>query len=38
MLQGEIALHSGDVAIGETDPAYGATAHRRVTPSRATSC
>lgn len=24
MLQGEIALHSGDVAVGETDPAYGA--------------
>ena len=23
MLQGEIALHSGDVAVGETDPAYG---------------
>lgn len=38
MLQGEIALHSGDVAVGETDPAYAATAHRRVTPFRATSC
>ena len=23
MLQGEIALHSGDAAVGETDPAYG---------------
>lgn len=23
MLQGEIALHSGDVAVGATDPAYG---------------
>ena len=23
MLQGEIALHSGNVAVGETDPAYG---------------
>ena len=23
MLQGEIALHSGDIAVGETDPAYG---------------
>ena len=23
MLQGEIALHSGDVAVGETAPAYG---------------
>ena len=23
MLQGEIALHSGDVAVGETDPAHG---------------
>ncbi len=23
MLQGEIALHSGDVAVGETDPTYG---------------
>jgi|GEM_PF-1428692 len=23
MLQGEIALHSGDVAVGETDPVYG---------------
>ena len=23
MLQGEIALHSGGVAVGETDPAYG---------------
>ena len=23
MLQGEIALHIGDVAVGETDPAYG---------------
>ena len=23
MLQGEIALHSGDLAVGETDPAYG---------------
>lgn len=23
MLQGEIALHSGDVAVGEIDPAYG---------------
>lgn len=23
MLQGEIALHSGDVAVGEPDPAYG---------------
>ena len=23
MLQGEIALHSDDVAVGETDPAYG---------------
>ena len=23
MLQGEIALHSGDITVGETDPAYG---------------
>ena len=23
MVQGDIALHSGDVAVGETDPAYG---------------
>ena len=26
MLQGEIALHSGDAAVGETDPAYGVSA------------
>ena len=38
MLQGEIALHSDDVAVGETDPPTAATAHRRVTPFRATSC
>lgn len=38
MLQGEIALHSGDVAVGETAPPTAAMAHRRVTPFRATSC
>ena len=38
MLQGEIALHSGDVAWVRPTPPTAATAHRRVTPSRATSC
>ena len=38
MVQGDIALHSADVAIGEKDPTYGATAHRRETPFREISC
>ena len=36
MVQGDIALHSGDVAVGEKDPSYGGA-----TPSRvcwASSC
>ena len=38
MVQGDIALHSADVAIGERTPPTAATAHRRETPFRATSC
>ena len=38
MLQGEIALHSGDVAVGETDPAYGGYGAPEGDPIQATSC
>ncbi len=37
MVQGDIALHSADVAVGETDPAYGGYASRWKTRCRATS-
>ena len=38
MVQGDIALHSGDVAVGEKTPATAVTVPRRATPFRATSC
>lgn len=37
MVQGDIALHSADVAVGEADPTYGGYASRWKTRCRATS-
>ena len=38
MVQGDIALHSADVAVGKKIPATVATVPRRATPFRATLC
>ena len=37
-MQGDIALHSADVAIGEKDPTYGGYGAPEGNPIQATSC